>query len=56
MKNTTSEIKKILEGINSRFSEAEDQISDLEHKVTENTESEKLKEKGIFKNDERLLG
>ena len=56
MRNTISEIKNTGKGINSRFSEAEDQISDLEHKVTENTESEKLKEKGIFKNDERLLG
>ena len=38
MRNTTiNEIKIFLEGINSRISEAEEQISDLEHKIVEIT-------------------
>ena len=37
MKDTITEMKNILEGINSRLDGAEDQISDLEEKVVENT-------------------
>ena len=33
-------MKNTLEGINSRLNEAEDQISNLEYKVTEDTQSE----------------
>ena len=40
IKKNQSEMKKTLEGINSRVEEAEDQISNLEDKGTENTQSE----------------
>ena len=52
MKNTT------LGGINSSLEEAENQISDLEDKVAENTQSEQQKEKriNIKKKDGRLRG
>ena len=35
MNDTTSEIKNSLEGINSRITEAEERISDLEDKIVE---------------------
>ena len=35
MNNTINEIKNSLEGINSRITEAEEQISDLEDKIME---------------------
>ena len=51
MRNTTiNEIKIFLEGINSRISEAEEQISDLEHKIVEITTTEQSKEKKNEKN------
>ena len=37
MNNTINEIKNSLEGINSRITEAEEQISDLEDKIVEIT-------------------
>ena len=43
MKNTISEIKNILEGITSRLDEAENWISELEHKVERNRESSCMK-------------
>lgn len=48
MKNTITKNKNTLEGINSRVDEAEDQISRLEDKVTENTQVEQQQEKRIF--------
>lgn len=36
MKATITEIKNILEAINSRLDEAEDWVADLENKVVEN--------------------
>ena len=45
IKNTINEILKSLEGINSRITEAEEQISDLEHKIAEITTAEQNKEK-----------
>lgn len=42
MKNTASEIKNELDGIN-RLHEAEDRVSDLEDKVAENTKKKKKK-------------
>ena len=39
MKNAISEINNTLEGINSRFDETGDQISDLENKVQKNTQA-----------------
>ena len=43
--NTINKIKSSLEGINSRITEAEEQISDLEDKILEITTSEQNKEK-----------
>ena len=43
--NTINEIKNFLEGINSRITEAEEQISDLEDKRVEITTAETNKEK-----------
>ena len=45
MNNTINGIKNSLEGINSRITEAEEQIRDLEDKIVEVTTSEKNKEK-----------
>ena len=45
MKNTINEIKNSLEGINSRITEAEEWISDLEDKIVEITTAEQNKEK-----------
>ena len=45
MNNTINEIKNSLEGINSRITEAEEQISDLEGKIVEITTAEQNKEK-----------
>ena len=45
MNNTINEIKYSLEGINSRISEAEERISDLEGKIVEITTAEQNKEK-----------
>ena len=43
MSNTINEIKNSLEGINSRITEAEEQISDLEDKIVEITTAEQKK-------------
>ena len=45
MNNTINEIKNSLEGINSRMTEAEEQISDREDKIAEITTTEQNKEK-----------
>ena len=45
MNNTISEIKNILEGFNSRITEAEEWISELEDKIVEITAAEQNKEK-----------
>ena len=45
MNNTINEIKNSLEGINSRITEAEEQISNLEDKIVEITATEQNKEK-----------
>ena len=45
MNNTINEIKNSLEGINSRITEAEERISDLEDKIVEITTIEQNKEK-----------
>ena len=45
MKNTINEIKNALEGINSRITEAEEWISDLEEKIVEITTTKQNKEK-----------
>ena len=45
MNNTINEIKNSLEGINSRITEAEEQVSDLEDKIVEITTVEQNTEK-----------
>ena len=45
MNETINEIKNSLEGINSRITEAEDRIRDLEDKIVEITATEQNKEK-----------
>ena len=44
MKNTIDKIKDSLEGINSRITEAEERISDLEDEIVEITTAEQNKE------------
>ena len=44
MNNTINEIKNSLEGINSRITEAEEWISDLEDKIVETATTEQNKE------------
>ena len=48
-KDTLIEIKNNLQGNNSRVDEAENQINDLEHKVSEDNQSEQQEEKGMQK-------
>ena len=43
MNNTTTEMKNTLEGINSRITEAEEWISDLEERMVEIAVSEQRK-------------
>ena len=50
MNNTINEILNSLEGINSRITEAEKWISDLEDKIVEITPTEQNKEKKNEKN------
>ena len=45
MNNTVSEVKNILEGLNSRLTEAEEQISELEDRMVEITAKKENKEK-----------
>ena len=45
LNNTINEIKNSLEGINSRITEAEERISDLEDKIVEITTAEQNKKK-----------
>ena len=54
MNNTITEMKNTLEGINSRISEAEEQISDLEDRMVETTAMEQNKEKGMKRNEDSL--
>ena len=52
--NTKNEIKNSLEGINSRITEAEERISDLEDKIVEITTTEQNKEKRMKRIEDRL--
>ena len=54
MNNTRSEIKNSLEGINSRITEAEEQISDLEDKIVEITTTQQYKEKRMKRIEDSL--
>ena len=54
MNNTINEIKNSLEGINSRITEAEEHISDLEDKRVEITTTEQNKEKRMKRIEDSL--
>ena len=54
MNNTINEIKNSLEGINSRITDAEEQISDLEDKIVEITTTEQNKEKRMKRIEDSL--
>ena len=54
MKNTLLEIKNNLQGNNSRVDEAENQITDLEHKKAKNNQLKQQEEKRIPKNDDSV--
>ena len=53
MNNTVKEIKNSLEGINSRLTEAEERISDLEDNIVEITTTEQNKEKSMKRIEDR---
>ena len=54
MNNTINEIKNSLEGINSRITEAEERISDLEDKIVEIPTTEQNKEKRMKRIEDSL--
>ena len=54
MNNTGTEMKTTLEGINSRITEAEERISDLEDRMGEFTAAEQNKEKRMKRNEDSL--
>ena len=54
MNNTITEMKTTLEGINSRITEAEEWISDLEDRMVEVTAAEQNKEKRMKRNEDSL--
>ena len=54
MNNTINEIKISVEGINSRITEAEEQISDLEDKIVEIITAEQNKEKSTKRTEDQL--
>ena len=54
MNNTITEMKNTPEGINSRITEAEEQISDLEERMVEFTATEQNKEKRMKRNKDSL--
>ena len=54
MNNTITEMKNELEGINSRITEAEEQISDLEDRMVEFTAMEQNKKKRMKRNEDSL--
>ena len=54
MTNTITEMKTTLEGINSRITEAEEQISGLDDRTVEFTAAEQNKEKRMKRNEDSL--
>ena len=54
MNNKINEIKNSLEGINSRITEAEEWIPDLEDKIVEITTAEQNKEKRMKRIEDNL--
>ena len=56
MNSTITEITKTLKGTNSRLSETEEWISDLEDRLIEMIEAEQNKEKRIKRNEDSPRG
>ena len=54
MNKAINEIKNTLEGTNSRITEAEDRISEVEHRMVEINEVQRKKEKKIKRNKDNL--
>ena len=54
MNNAITEIKSTLEGTNSRVTEAEDRISEVEGIMVEINEAERKNEKRIKRNEDNL--
>ena len=54
MNNTITEVKNTLGGINSRITEAEERLSDLEDRRVEFTAVEQNKEKRMKRNEDSL--
>ena len=54
MNNAINEIKNSLEGTNSRITEAEYRISEVEGRMVEINETERKKEKRIKRNEDNL--
>ena len=54
MNNAINEIKNTLEATNSRKTEAEDTISEVEDRMVEINDSERKKEKLIKRNEDNL--
>ena len=54
MQNTITEIKKSLEGINSRIREAEEQVSEVEDRLVEITDVEQKRQKRLRRNEDSL--
>ena len=54
MNNKINEIKNSVEGINSRITEAEEQISDLEDEIVEITTTEQNKERRMKRIEDSL--
>ena len=54
MKNTITEMKNTLEGLNSRLNDTEEWISELEDRIVEITANEQKKEKRMKRNEDGL--
>ena len=54
MNKAINEIKNTLEGTNSRITEAEDRISEVEYRMVEINEAERKKEKRVKRNEDNL--
>ena len=54
MNNATNEIKNTLEGTNSRITDTEDRINEVEGKMVEIGEADRKKEKRIKRNEDNL--
>ena len=52
MNNAITKIKSTLEGTNSRITEAEDRIGEVEARIVKINEAERKKEKRIKRNEE----